>query len=71
MSTAHRPTWNPAQGKEVPEFSFTLGVHTNPFQGQKRLSPIFGSGRRLTDQVKVQATGPDIDNRRPETRSTH
>jgi hypothetical protein len=67
MSTAHRPTWNPAQGKEVTNPSFTSGVYTNPLQGQKRLPPILSSRCRLADQVKVQAAGPDIDNRRPET----
>jgi hypothetical protein len=67
MSTAHRPTWNPAQGKEVAKFRFTSGVYTKTFQGQKWFPPILRSRRRLADQVKVQAARPDIDNRRPET----
>ena len=67
MSTTHRPTWNPAQGKEVTEFHFIPRVYASPFQGQKRLSPTLSSRCRLTDQVEVQAAGLDIDNRRPET----
>jgi len=66
MSTAHRPTWNPAQGKEVTDFRLLLGVYTKSFQGQKRFPPILSSRRRLADQVKVQAARPDIDNRRTE-----
>ena len=67
MSTAHRPTWNPAQGKDVTEFRLTSRVYTKPFQGQKRFPPILSSRCRLADQVEVQAAGPDIDDRRPET----
>ena len=63
MSAAHRPTWNPAQGKEITELCFTPGVYAPVKSGSSQLATFIASQTKLKFRQPGQTSTTDVQKR--------